>query len=89
MANYTQYEYDSSSKMEKSSRVANPYIVITPRGYTKHYYAGSERLATVIGGGGFNKMTSPIDTLKTHDNFIRANAFPYYERNDPFTIITP
>ena len=53
-------------------------------GYTKHYYAGTEHLATVIGGGGFNKMTSPIDTLRTHDNYIRANAFPYYERNDPF-----
>ena len=34
MANYTQYEYDSSSKMGKSSRVANPYMVITPKGIT-------------------------------------------------------
>lgn len=28
----------------------NPYMVVTPKGYTKHYYAGAERLATVIGG---------------------------------------
>ena len=28
----------------------NPYMVVTSKGYTKHYYAGTERLATVIGG---------------------------------------
>ena len=26
----------------------NPYIVITLKGYTKHYYANGERLATVL-----------------------------------------
>ena len=39
----------------------NPYIVISQTGYTKHYYAGTERLATVIGGGGFGDMDAPID----------------------------
>lgn len=29
----------------------NPYVVVTKKGYTKHYYAGTERLATVIGSG--------------------------------------
>jgi hypothetical protein len=35
----------------------NPYMVVTRKGYTKHYYAGTERLATVIGGGGLNELT--------------------------------
>ena len=28
----------------------NPYMVVTPRGYTKHYYNGSQRIAARIGG---------------------------------------
>ena len=35
----------------------NPYMVVTRKGYTKYYYAGTERLATVIGGGGLNELT--------------------------------
>ena len=38
----------------------NPYMVVTQKGYTKHYYAGTERLATVIGGGGLNELTQAI-----------------------------
>lgn len=47
----------------------NPYMVITPQGYTKHYYAGTERLVTVIGGGGFGDMESPIDWETRYDYF--------------------
>ena len=35
-------------------------MVVTQKGYTKHYYAGTERLATVIGGGGLNELTQAI-----------------------------
>lgn len=28
---------------------ANPYFIVTPKGYTKHYYNGSQRVATRIG----------------------------------------
>ena len=28
------------------------YMVVSNKGYTKHYYAGSERVAARIGGGG-------------------------------------
>lgn len=27
----------------------NPYFVVTPKGYTKHYYNGSQRIASKIG----------------------------------------
>ena len=31
---------------------ASPYLVANRQGYTKHYYAGSERIVSKIGGGG-------------------------------------
>ena len=63
----------------------NPYIVITPKGYTKHYYAGAERIATVLGGGGFEDQKYPVVSLdKQHDNDI-INAFNLnYKNYDPF-----
>ena len=27
----------------------SPYMVVTPKGYTNHFYAGSERIASRIG----------------------------------------
>ena len=63
----------------------NPYIVVTPKGYTKHYYAGTERLATIIGCGGFDEMTSAIDMLQTnHDWDIVKSFSDYYLNEDPF-----
>ena len=63
----------------------NPYIVITPKGYTKHYYAGAERIATVLGGGGIEHRKYPVVSLdKQHDNDI-INAFNLnYKNYDPF-----
>ena len=63
----------------------NPYIVITPKGYTKHYYAGAERIATVLGSGGFEDIKYPVVSLdKQHDNDI-INAFNLkYKNYDPF-----
>ena len=65
----------------------NPYIVITPRGYTKHYFAGSERLATVIGSGGFDLMTTSMDhQFDSHDNLLLNvfNSHYGYNHSDPF-----
>ena len=39
----------------------------TPQYYTKHYYAGTERLATVIGTGGFGDMIPPCQSLDQSD----------------------
>ena len=63
----------------------NPYIVITPKGYTKHYYAGSERIATVLGGGGFEDRKYPIVSLnKQHENDIINKFNLNYKSYDPF-----
>jgi len=35
---------------------ASPYLVTSKKGYTKHYYAESERIASRIGGGGLEDL---------------------------------
>lgn len=62
----------------------NPYIVISQTGYTKHYYAGTERLATVIGGGGFGDMESPIDKPTQREQEIVYAFDKQYQQSDPF-----
>lgn len=42
-------EINADALLDDAVLYPNPYIVITPKSYTKHYYAGTERLATVIG----------------------------------------
>jgi RHS repeat-associated protein len=39
---------------------ASPYLVATPKGYTKHYYAGTERVASKLGGGGLRDINQPV-----------------------------
>ena len=63
----------------------NPYIVVTPKGYTKHYYAGTERLAAVIGSGGLDNIVSPIASLGSqHDQDIIKPFYTHYQNYDPF-----
>lgn len=37
------------------------YMVVNSKGYTKHYYAGAERVAARIGGGGLDALISLAD----------------------------
>ena len=63
----------------------NPYMVVTQRGYTKHYYAGTERLATVIGGGGLGDRATPMEQFRTQREWDIVDAFNrQYQTDDPF-----
>ena len=63
----------------------NPYMVVTRKGYTKHYYAGTERLATVIGDGGLNELTQAIvPAVDPHDDEIKKAFDKPYLNYDPF-----
>jgi RHS repeat-associated protein len=63
-----------------STIYASPYLVATPQGYTKHYYAGSERIASKTGEGGIVDIVGIILRLltnldiwkKTHDRLWTA-----------------
>ena len=37
-----------------------PFLVITPTGYTKHYYAGTERIAARVDKGNKIQHTKPL-----------------------------
>ena len=43
-------------QLNNATLYASPYLVVTPKGYTKHYYAESERIASRIGGGGLQDL---------------------------------
>ena len=63
----------------------NPYMVVTQKGYTKHYYAGTERLAASIGRGGFADMVQPVDTELSEPEKLQIKAFSeWYAQYDPF-----
>ena len=46
----------------------SPYIVLTEQGYTKHYYAGADRLAARLGSGGLSLDTSCV---RSNENLVR------------------
>ena len=50
---------------------ASPYLVVTPRGYTKHYYAESERITSQIGRGKFSTLVTPVTDTATVNNKVR------------------
>ena len=67
----------------------SPYMVVTPRGYTNHYYAGSERIASRIGDmcwtitatDAINKSAPEWEAV---DNFIglAQETYPFGEKSD-------
>ncbi len=61
----------------------SPYIVLTEKQYTKHYYMGSEKIATMIGDGGILLKTNHLSNEQRSlikDGFCRTfepTAFQY------------
>ncbi len=45
---------------EGATLYASPYLVITPQGYTKHYYAEAERITSQLGKGQFADVGTPV-----------------------------
>ncbi len=53
--------------MDNPTLYTSAYLVASIQGYTKHYYAGSERIASAIGLGGLSTINQPI-TLMTYEH---------------------
>ena len=51
-------------QMSNATLYTSPYLVATPKGYTKHYYAESERVASMIGSGGLGDITRTIGNME-------------------------
>ena len=47
-------------QLDNATLYASPYLVVTPQGYTKHYYAESERIASKLGNGGLQELDHPV-----------------------------
>ena len=80
-------------QMNNATLYASPYFVATNQGYTKHYYAESERICSKIGGGGLADIDSLIVTEDDFDNKHASLSYhleqvaeclnaPDYNRND-------
>jgi RHS repeat-associated protein len=59
---------------------ASPYVVCTPQGYTKHYYAGSERIASKTGGGGIIDLAKIITELLTNAGIWKRTFEPLWTK---------
>ena len=61
---------NASSVLNEPTLYPSAYMVLTNKGYTKHYYAGTERVAARLGGGGLNAQYQVID----NDDGLQTNA---------------
>ncbi|MEG1779084.1 MAG: hypothetical protein RR263_03200, partial [Oscillospiraceae bacterium] len=49
---------------------ASPYLVATDKGYTKHYYAENERIASNIGNGGLQEICMVLNLEKNFNDKV-------------------
>ena len=60
---------------------ASPYLVADRNGYTKHYFAGTERIASKTGTGGLADISQPVCTSqqlalkREHSNMLADDVF--------------
>ena len=73
--NGTQTDYYT---LDDATLYVSPYLVVTPQGYTKHYYAESERITTQLGKYRFAVVNSCVagDSLAPIKLQDAARAFP-------------
>ena len=67
----------SVSCLDDITLYPSPFLVVTGHGYTKHYYAGAERVAARLGAGGLNHdsvcVGNNMDAEQTADSlFLEA-----------------
>jgi RHS repeat-associated protein len=60
--------------LDNATLYASPYLVATDKGYTKHYYAEDERIASKIGGGGLGEIDYLFLSEDTFFKKIKANG---------------
>ena len=83
--NGQQYNYNL---MNNPTLYTSPYLVATPQGYTKHFYAGSERILSKIGCGGLEKLEDPIE-IPTEESKSGGNKAASQPPPDPEPEFTP
>ncbi len=74
-------EQEYSAYLDDAVLYPNPYLTITPQGYTKHYYLGSERIATALGEGGLRP--SP-DNWDQREKDLVKDYWNHFKGYEPF-----
>ena len=74
-------EQEYSAYLDDAVLYPNPYLTITPQGYTKHYYLGSERIATALGEGGLRP--SP-DSWDQREKDLVKDYWNHFKGYEPF-----
>ena len=59
--------------LKNATLYASPYLVATGQGYTKHYYAETERIASKMGGGGLQSLGQTLVDQETFLEKVDAN----------------
>ena len=59
--------------LKNATLYASPYLVATGQGYTKHYYAENERIASRMGGGGLQSLGQTLVDQETFLEKVDAN----------------
>ena len=79
----------TGSLLYKPTLYPSPYLVLSMNEYTKHYYAGAERVAACLGGGGLDIVThganhsSGTDPTGTSASIGWSYIGPGYEPHQP------
>ena len=79
------------SALSRPTLYPSAYMVVNSKGYTKHYYAGAERVAARIGGGGLDALISLADggdSLRTKASHLFTQSIGQVnnrvlEKNEP------
>ena len=61
-----------SAILDQLTLYPSPFMVLTGKGYTKHYYAGSDRICARPGGGGLPIATADSSLTATADSLFQA-----------------
>ncbi|MBO7585936.1 MAG: hypothetical protein J6T13_01990 [Bacteroidales bacterium] len=66
----------SYNLLDNPTLYASPYVVATTQGYTKHYYAESERIASRIGGGGLADIAQTVVNMEDLSGDVWVGELP-------------
>jgi RHS repeat-associated protein len=71
---HRRFNAQNFATMDNPTLYTSAYLVAGVQGYTKHYYAGSERVSSAIGLGGLGNINNPLSIEKYENWEIKAGS---------------
>ena len=87
----------TAANIERITLYTSPYLVAGNTGYTKHYYAGTERVCARVGNGGLDRLSDFIGSDQDlsamakglFDQCLESMSYRYLAPNESNEITTP